>query len=150
MPTIYVAAPYRSEIGEYGVSVNIHYAMGFARELWKCGYAAFCPHANTAHFSGADVPEERFLIGGIALLSKMDYLALLPGHHKSSGCRAEKRFAKENTIPTIELTGVSLEYPVADGFFHLSASDVILLGVTLKQWYNRPNIAMPGAIFHED
>ena len=42
-----MAGPYRADT-IYGVAQNIQKARDVALRLWKLGYAAICPHSNTA------------------------------------------------------------------------------------------------------
>src|SRR5688500_6470738 len=49
----YVAGPYRSPLGLYGVSRNIEAARDVARVLWtEMKLPTICPHANTALMDG--------------------------------------------------------------------------------------------------
>ena len=47
MKRAYIFGPIAAET-EWGIYLNIERARVIAAELWKMGYAVFCPHANTA------------------------------------------------------------------------------------------------------
>lgn len=83
----YVIGPYRAKT-HYEVQQNIEVATRVAARLWGLGYAVFCPHMNSAHFSGA-APEKNFLVGGLAWLQHADVAVVLPYHGGSEGSRAE-------------------------------------------------------------
>jgi hypothetical protein len=100
MLKVYVAGAYRSAT-EDGVFNNIVIARETAARLWENGYAAFCPHLNTA-FMGGLVPDETFLEGDRLFLAACDVLMLLPGWRNSAGANAERDFATIRNIPVVE------------------------------------------------
>jgi nucleoside 2-deoxyribosyltransferase len=106
MKIAYVAGPYRGKskiklINRLQVIRNIVRARTVAKELWRQGYAALCPHSNTALFDGA-APDETFLQGDIDMLAKCDLVVLVRGWDKSNGTKDEVIFAKYAGIPVYE------------------------------------------------
>lgn len=95
MTLAYVAGPYRSKDGIWGVKRNVESAMSVARELWKQGYAVICPHGNTALMDGPDIDDEVFLKGDLAMLERCDLIVMLPGWECSAGACAEASRALE-------------------------------------------------------
>ena len=93
MKTAYVAGRYRAPT-EAGVYDNIQRARAVAAKLWQMGYAAFCPHANTAFFGGI-VPDDTFLDGDLAWLPHADIVVMVDGWEQSSGARAERDLAEQ-------------------------------------------------------
>lgn len=101
MKVAYVAGPYRSRLGAWGVKCNIDAAMAVARELWMKGYVVICPHGNTAFMDGTDT-DHVFLLGDLEILRRCDLLVALPGYQSSTGAVAEVEFARERSIPVYE------------------------------------------------
>lgn len=97
MKTCYVAGRYSAET-DWGVHENIHAAMKVSARLWSLGWAALCPHANSAHFGGV-VPYESFLEGDLAFLRRCDAVVLVPGWEESKGAVAEREEALRCGIP---------------------------------------------------
>ena len=91
MKVIYIAGPYRART-EWGVAENIHRAELAAIELWKKGWAVFCPHKNTAFFGGA-CNDRVWLAGDLEILFRCDAICLIDGWERSLGCMAEKKEA---------------------------------------------------------
>jgi len=106
---VYIAGPYRADTA-FGIERNIMAAKRWAAEFWKRGIAAFCPHANTAHFDGI-APDEVFLEAGLDFLLDCDALVVIPEYHKaairSEGTAAEMRFATSIPIPIFYLRNIS-------------------------------------------
>lgn len=100
MPVVYVAGPFRAE-SAYGVELNIRRAEALALEVWRLNCAAVCPHTNTRHFSGV-LPDETWLTGDLAILSRCDVLLLTPDWAESSGATAERAFATQRGMPVCE------------------------------------------------
>lgn len=100
MKLVYVAMPYRSTC-EDGVFVNICIARSTARDVWKAGGAAICPHLNTA-FMGGVVDDATFLAADLLILAKCD--AVFAGYRweASEGARAEVAEAKRLGIPVFD------------------------------------------------
>lgn len=95
MTLAYLAGPYRSKDGIWGVKRNVEAAMSVARELWKQGYSVICPHANTALMDGPDIPDAVFLEGDIEMLRRCDLIVMLPGWERSAGASVEHQVARE-------------------------------------------------------
>jgi len=87
MRIVYIAGPYRATT-EYGVYRNIQEAERVALEVWKAGYAAICPHKNTAFFGGA-CPDSVWLEGDLEILRRCDAVLMLTGSSSSQGATAE-------------------------------------------------------------
>ena len=94
----YIAGPYRGDSKE-GVISNIKKAREVSLDLWIRGYAAVCPHMNTAFFDH-HMEDRDILEGDLAILSKCDGIVVLPGWESSQGTLQEIRFAGERDIPT--------------------------------------------------
>lgn len=97
MKVIYVAGPFRGA-SSWAIECNIRQAETLALEVWRLGAAALCPHTNTRFFQGA-APDEVWLEGDLELLHRCDAIILTPDWIKSSGARAEVKFAEDNGIP---------------------------------------------------
>ena len=112
MIVAYVAGPYRSKskmklINRMQVICNIIRARAVARELWKLGYATFCPHSNTALFDG-NVPDEVVLQGDIEILKRCDIIVMQGKWEDSKGSLNELLVANKNKIKTYEWDGKKL------------------------------------------
>jgi hypothetical protein len=94
---VYIAGPFRGA-NSWEMENNIRRAEGLALEVWKLGAAAICPHANTRFFQGA-APDEVWLDGDLAILSKCDAVLLTPDWKKSKGATAEYLHAADYDIP---------------------------------------------------
>lgn len=97
MKVAYVAGKYRSPTVR-GVVENIQAAEAVALDLWQMGYAAICPHKNSALFDGA-APDEVWLDGYLEILRRCDLVVLVPGWEQSDGTWAEIREAFSLGIP---------------------------------------------------
>ena len=100
MKVAYVAGPYRAPTVR-GIVENIRRAEEAALWLWRNGYAALCPHLNTALFDGA-CPDEVWLAGGLELLRRCDLVVLVPGWESSEGTRVEVAEAYRLGLPMHE------------------------------------------------
>lgn len=100
MQIVYVAGPYRAETAEMRAR-NIRLAGGVAIMLWSEGFAALCPHRNSANMDGA-VPDEEFLEGSLEMLRRCDAVLMMPGWEKSEGSVAERDTATLMNIPVFE------------------------------------------------
>lgn len=83
MKVIYVAGPYRGD-NAWEIEQNIRRAESLSLEVWKAGFAAICPHANTRFFQGV-LYDDVWLNGDIAILKKCDAILMTPDWQKSSG-----------------------------------------------------------------
>jgi hypothetical protein len=96
---IYVAGPYRSKLGIWGVKRNIEKAAVVARQLWAGGFAVICPHMNTALMDGSDIPDESFLKGDLEILRRCDAIVMVGFWEGSEGASNEHEFACVSGIP---------------------------------------------------
>jgi hypothetical protein len=97
MKVIYVAGPYRAN-HSYKIDENIDNAKRFAKEIWKMGGVALCPHTNAAHFDGT-ASETAFVLGTLELMRRCDALFLCPGWESSAGSVGEKNEAERLKMP---------------------------------------------------
>lgn len=97
MKVAFVCGPFRSR-DAWQVEQNVRTAEAVALELWRRGFAVFCPHTNTRYFDGA-APNSVWLKGDLEILSRCDLLVALPTWTTSRGARDEIAFARENKIP---------------------------------------------------
>jgi len=88
---IYCASPYRGE-NEWQVWENIQSALRVAREIWRKGHIAICPHTNTMFL---DMPHDTIIAGDLKILEKCDALLLTGWWEESVGCRMELKRAEE-------------------------------------------------------
>lgn len=87
MLVAYVAGPYRAST-TWKINQNIERAKKVALEVWKMGYVAICPHANTGLFDG-EMPDKTWLDGDLELLRRSDFVVLVPGWETSEGTKIE-------------------------------------------------------------
>ncbi len=97
MKIAYVAGPYHADTVN-GVAENIARARAVAVRLWRLGYAALCPHLNSAFMSGA-VPESQFLEAGLEFLRRADLVVLVDGWERSEGTAREIEEAHRRGLP---------------------------------------------------
>ena len=96
MKVIYVAGKYRGD-SAWETYYNIHLARLAAWRLWNEGWAAICPHSNTAFFDGGASFSDynKWLQGDLEILRRCDAIYMLRGWDKSEGARQEWELAKE-------------------------------------------------------
>jgi hypothetical protein len=104
MNVAYVAGPYRSNDGPYGITQNILRARDAAVVLWQQGYAVICPHLNTAMMDGA-APDSVWLKGDLEIMRRCDLVVLVEGWEQSTGTLAEIEEAKRLKLPIYEWIG---------------------------------------------
>jgi nucleoside 2-deoxyribosyltransferase len=97
---IYIAGPYRAAT-TWGIAENIQTAKRVALEVWRAGFVALCPHANTSLFDG-ELPDDAYRNGDLTLMERCDAVLLLDGWERSSGTREEVRTAKRMGLPVFE------------------------------------------------
>lgn len=146
MRVIYVAGPYRSSHGVWGIQQNIKAAARVARELWLMGFAPICPHTNTGLMDGPDIPDRTFLDGDLEQMRRCDLVVVLPGWQLSVGTQGE--------IAEAERIGMTVYYWPSDaeklkwlakspelgsGFFSRCASAL----ARMKATYNRQSPKLP-------
>lgn len=100
MRVAYIAGPYRSKEGVWGIVNNIRAAETIALKYWRLGYAVICPHKNTALFDNA-APDDIWLAGDIEILKRCDVVVAMTTWEASSGARAEIELAKQLGIEII-------------------------------------------------
>jgi len=107
MKVIYVAGPFRcssqhvpGQQDSWGIQQNVMRAMGLALEVWQMGAAAVSPHANTMFFQNA-APDDVWLDGDLAILAKCDAVLMTSDWLKSTGAKAEKKYADSLGIPVL-------------------------------------------------
>ncbi len=91
---IYISGPYRDS-GINGIFENILRARHIARELWKKGWVAICPHLNTMLMDGKDISDRTFLDGDLEIISRVDAVVMIEGWEGSQGSQEEHQFAIE-------------------------------------------------------
>jgi len=96
MKVIFISGAYRAP-NTLEIEHNIRHAEAAAIELWKQGWAAYCPHKNTAHFDGI-CSDETWLEGNLEILSRCDAIYMLREWENSQGARAELHLAKEHNL----------------------------------------------------
>ena len=97
MKRAYVIGPYRADTIS-DVSQNIEAARSAAEELWRAGFAVFCPHLNSAFMDGV-APDQVFLEGDLAWLRFADFAVAIDGFAHSNGSIGEIDFCSKNNIP---------------------------------------------------
>lgn len=100
MKVAFVSGPYRADTIA-GTVDNIRAAEAVAKELWRLGFAVFCPHLNTALFDGV-CSGETWLAGDLEILSRCDLVVLVPDWERSAGATAENKHANSLVIPVYE------------------------------------------------
>ena len=93
MKVIYVAGKYTADT-EWGIWNNIEHASRVARSLWEQGYAAICPHKNTAFFGGEGHSHRQlWLEGDLEIIRRCDIIYMLNNWENSEGAKAELALA---------------------------------------------------------
>ena len=105
---IYISGPYRADT-ESEVFDNIMNAKDVAKQIWRLGAIALCPHLNTMFFGGI-LPDEEWLIGDLILLSRCDAVYMMAGWKTSEGSIREYHHAEELKIPIFELPSKLVDF----------------------------------------
>ena len=106
MKVIYIAGPYTSNKGIQGVVRNIRRAEYWAKQVWREGGVALCPHLNTALFDGLpDTALKTWLDGGLELLRRCDAILVQGPWKTSPGTMAEMALAKKLGKPVFNIEG---------------------------------------------
>jgi hypothetical protein len=104
MPILYIAGPYSAPTKQQR-DANIAAAREAALQAWDAGWAAICPHLNTARFDDyLDLPNERYIAGDLEIIHRLDpargdALYMLPGWQESNGAQLEFRRAFVRRLP---------------------------------------------------
>lgn len=97
-PVVYIGGAFRHP-NNWGIQQNINRAAELALEVWQAGGAAVCPHLNAPLCFVGLLPEDAWLEGDLAILSRCEALLLVRGWDQSQGTRAEVKFAEKRGIP---------------------------------------------------
>jgi hypothetical protein len=101
-PILYLSGPYSAN--EYSsVAENIERARQFALLAWRAGWAAFCPHLNTAHFEDCcTLAHADWMDGDLTFIERMDpdrdAMLMLPYWSQSQGALQEREAALRRGI----------------------------------------------------
>jgi len=101
-PILYLSGPYSATNGKT-VTQNIEVARRYALAAWEAGWAAVCPHLNTAHFEDrCTLSHADWLDGDLAIIERMDpdrdAMLMLPGWAHSRGALQERAAALRRGI----------------------------------------------------
>src|SRR5690606_1456587 len=90
IPVVYICGPYRNSARE-GVQMNITAALQVAKLASLKGWAALCPHANSAHLDAItpELDDQFWLDSTMELMRRCDAVVLCPGWQRSEGVRGE-------------------------------------------------------------
>jgi len=105
-PILYISGPYSPGNGRT-IAENIAIARAHAEAAWRQGWAAFCPHLNTAGFeiTCPEIPHSAWLAGDLAILDRLDpatdAMLLLPDWIESPGAVREYHRAVARGIEVI-------------------------------------------------
>jgi len=107
MKKIYLAGPYNADTG-IQKQKNIDQARDAAAELYRNGWAPFCPHTMTAYFDDdfPDIERETYLETDKAWLRVCDAIFMLIGWQRSDGAKSELRQA--------DIQGIDRYYALKD------------------------------------
>jgi hypothetical protein len=97
MRKIYVAGKFSAPT-HLEIEQNILTARKAMAELVKRNWAVLCPHANSAGFQLADLPDDYWYQADLAWLVHADAIFMLKDWEFSKGARAELEFARANGI----------------------------------------------------
>jgi hypothetical protein len=103
MKLVYIAGPYSAE-HEAQKLKNVLVAWEVARHVWSIPYlAAVCPHANSFLMGGPDISYDKFILGDLEIIRRVDAVVFLPGWKASKGARAEMDHCIEHNIPRVDM-----------------------------------------------
>jgi hypothetical protein len=97
MKKIYVAGKFGAST-PLQIEANIMTAKVATAELCKRGFAAFCPHMNTAFPDSLGLPIEYWYQADLAWLDDADAIFMLKNWQDSTGAKRELEFAKEHGL----------------------------------------------------
>ncbi len=107
---VFISGPYRAIDGIHGpftpwtLKYNTRIAQHWAELVWKCGWAAICPHLNSQGMDGLEgVSTQAFIRGDLAILSRLrpelDIMLMLRGWRESAGSKEEFECAETLNLP---------------------------------------------------
>jgi hypothetical protein len=92
---VYLCGPYSGQTEK-----NIFQARETAKQIWEAGFTAVTPHLNTYNFHlDCKCTYQDYIEGDLEILSRCDYLLLLPGWEHSQGAKIELEKAKQMGMP---------------------------------------------------
>jgi len=98
-PTIYVSGKFTHPERER-VRENIILALHYAKQLWKMGFAVFCPHSNAPWLADEIYTPYGEILGfDLWILTEFDCIFMLPNWRDSPGAQKELYLAKMMKIP---------------------------------------------------
>ena len=110
MKRIYIAGPYSAD-NVLGVLRNMRRGINIATQVFKGGYAPFCPHLDYQFTLMADEYNDfevnDYYAYSMAWLEVSDAVLVLPNSELSKGVQAEIERAKELNIPVFEMKDIS-------------------------------------------
>lgn len=99
-PIMYIAGPYMDTDRAAGIPRNIASAAEIALALWRAGWAAICPHKNSAGFEvDLNIPPEAWYEGYLSMVLRSDAIIMIPGWMTSRGAWNELMVAYGHLIP---------------------------------------------------
>jgi hypothetical protein len=108
LPTIasicYVAGPYTAAI-PYEIDQHILNAEKLSLALIDWGFTVLTPHKNNSNYeryeSILDVDNSYWIASDLAILTRCDYICMLPDWKKSEGAQVEHKHAQQAIIPIL-------------------------------------------------
>ena len=100
----YVSGRYTGQTVEE-TDINIRHAENVARTIWRAGFAAICPHTNSAHFDD-EANYLTFIEKYMDIVERCDVVVAMIGYQTSLGATVEVAYAErlgKTIIPEIEL-----------------------------------------------
>lgn len=139
MKLVYVAGPYRAAT-LFEVEANIRRARDRAVDVVRAGHYPVVPHLCTGFMDGL-APDEHFLAGARALLSRCDEVWLVRDWRTSRGTLRELSLAAELG------RAVHDEHHYADGAFPRAAYDAEMLREVIQEaWEDLADTPEPAPI----
>jgi hypothetical protein len=102
MKLLYISGPFGHADPIHGIEANILRASEIALEAWRKGWAAICPHKNTAGFQHTDIPWETWMEGDIEMVKKCDAVLMIPGWEQSRGACLERDEARRAGVLVLD------------------------------------------------
>jgi len=120
-PILYISGPYSAGNGRT-VEENIAVARSYAAAAWRQGWAAFCPHLNTAYFETLcpEIPHSDWIDGDITILRMLNpcraAMLMLPNWQESAGARLERDWAINLNLEVFAAPEMPDAIPIAAAF----------------------------------